>query len=118
MYSGKFFANPLTQPRHDHLRLLIQTSAQSDDGNGVFLMSKSDLVQLAAGRKPCGKMGVNPDRPGFLFISERNMQLMGNEGVRCSWQTGDNTPVEHQLSPAELSEQALTYSGGLHRTNG
>lgn len=114
MFSNEFFADPLSLPRHQHLRLLVQTVSQRTDGRAVYLMSKSDISQFAAGRKPSALMTIEPDRFGFLFITDENLDKLGNKGVECDWQTGDNTPVEHRLSPDDAREQAMIYAGGLH----
>lgn len=103
----------LEKLRHSFLRVPLITVEEHGDGRGVFAASGWDLAQLSAGRKPCGKMGVNADYPGLLFFTAANLDLMGNQGVRCSWQSGNSNPPHFNLTELQLNVQAVLYCAPL-----
>lgn len=101
---------PIDTRRHVRLRVIVETAAERPDGRALLLMSEADVVQFEQGRKPCGKMGIDPSLPGYLLITDENLKKMGEQGVRCSWQTGDNTPEKLRLTPEQLVRQANIYA--------
>jgi len=91
-------------PTDPKIRLLIESAGPQNGYVATVSRSGLDKQFFSAGRKPCGKMGIDEGRPDILLISAANLEKMIESG--CSWQRGE-------LTAEEVERQNLEYRKGL-----
>jgi hypothetical protein len=90
-----------TDPR---IRLLLEPAGPQNGYVATVSRSGLDKQFFSAGRKPCGKMGIEESLPDVLLISSANLEKMIESG--CSWQRGE-------LTAEEIERQNIEYRKGL-----
>ena len=86
--------------KHPRIRMLVTPANVANGTPMVLLLSGLDETQLAEGRKPCGKMGLRVEQPGYLFVTPANGQKLIDEG--CSWQRDLLTSQEVEQQNTQL----------------